>query len=182
MSSSDSESFSESETPVIPKNIIKDESSDESSSENEISVKKNIKETKEDKKDFFMDKLKEYIKIDDLLKEKTELTKQKKNLEKFILDYMAKNKMSTVTVSNDTINRIEKEVKASIDMEKLPTIALDMMKKDKYAKSDGTIPSGVEGLKIIECVLDAMENRPTKKVIKLERKGTGKSKKTVKSK
>jgi hypothetical protein len=144
--------------------------SDTHSTSSTTSKKDSSKETPKDTKNVFIEKAKEFIKVDNLIKEKNELLKQKKIIEKFLLEYLEKNKIGTITVDGNTFNRIEKEKKTSMSKKEIPTVLMDMMKKDGVVKTDGFVKSGTEANKIISCIVDAMENRPLEKVVLLERK------------
>ena len=77
---------------------------DESVDSSESNEKSNEKSNKVVGKEF-IDKVKEYIKIDDLIKEKAELVKEKKELEVFLLEYLKNKKMDSVGYGGAVLRR-----------------------------------------------------------------------------
>lgn len=172
--SSDSDSSQSSKQSKKSKKSEKND--DESVDSSESNEKSNEKTNKVAGKEF-IDKVKEYIKIDDLIKEKAELVKEKKELEVFLLEYLKNKKMDTINVGTSTIKRVEKDKKDPINKKEIKKKLLDDMKKEGLIKTDGVVKSHIEGDKFIQSMLEAMEKRPVTKVYKLERKGDNKTKK-----
>jgi hypothetical protein len=147
------------------------DSVDSSSNSSKSSDNQKVKSTKGN--DEFVKKVKEYIKVDDLIKEKSELVKEKKELETFLLEYLKNKKMDSINVGTDTIKRVQKDKKDPINKKEIKNKLLNDMKKEGLFKNDGQVKSHTNGNELIQSILEAMDKRPVTKVYKLERKGDG---------
>jgi hypothetical protein len=123
---------------------------------------------KKDPKQEFTDKVKEFLKVDDLIRQKNELVKQKREIEGFLLKYLEDKKVNEVKIEGHTIKRVIKDKKDPIDKKSIKKTLLDEMKKEGFVKKDGLVKSDMDGDKIIQYVLETMEKRPVSKVTKLE--------------
>lgn len=143
-------------------------SSEDSDSDRSNSDTGSVDNSKKDPKQAFADKVKEFLKVDDLIKQKNELAKQKKEIEGILLKYLEDKKIDEVNVEGYTIKRTMKEKKDPIDKKSIKKTLLDEMKKEGLVKKDGLVKSDTDGDKIIQYVLETMEKRPITKVAKLE--------------
>ena len=141
------------------------------SSDSEQSEKEKIVDKK-----VLTQKIRDYIEIDDLLKKKSAMIKEKKNLEKFLLVYMKNNNADSIDIDGDIIRRVKKEKKAPLDKKYIQKELLVSMKKEGLVNDDGEITSKTSGNKIVQCVISSVENRPSVAVIHLERKKCKKTK------
>lgn len=162
MSDTDSKNLSDSEKSKKSTNTDTDTDTDTKSNTSQVQVSK---------KDEINKIVKKYIKIDDLIKEKTELNKEKKELENVILDYLKNKKMDTITIDNIIIKRVEKDKKEPLNKKDIKQKLLDDLKKEGFVKNDGVVKSHTDGNQFIQTMLEAMEKRPITKIHKLERKG-----------
>ena len=126
------------------------------------------------------DIIEEYIKIDNLIKEKGELFNKKKDLEDLILKYLQDKKMESITVNGNVIKCVKKNIKEPIKKKDIKAKLLNDMIEEGFVKSDGSVKSHVNGNAFIQTMLDAMEKRPVSEVYKIERKGCSENKKTNK--
>jgi len=145
-------------------------------------TKSNITNETNDNKvgDELEDKVMECIRIEELLKEKSDLFNKKKDLEESILRTLEDRKLDSITVDGKTIKRVEKSKKESIKKKDMKTKILNDMKEEGFVKSDGSVKSHVDGNAFIQTILDAMDKRPVSKIYKLEMKGGNGVKKTTK--
>ena len=143
-------------------------SSEDNDSEHTNSDTESVDNSKKDPKQAFADKVKEFLKVDDLIKQKNELAKQKKEIEGILLKYLEDKKIDEINVEGYTIKRTMKEKKDPIDKKSIKKTLLDEMKKEGLVKKDGFVKSDTDGDKIIQYVLETMEKRPISKVAKLE--------------
>ena len=143
-------------------------SSEDNDSDRSNSDTESVDDSKKDPKQTFADKVKEFLKIDDLIKQKNELAKQKKEIEGILLKYLEDKKIDEVNVEGYTIKRTMKEKKEPIDKKSIKKTLLDEMKKEGLIKKDGLVKNDTDCDKIIQYVLETMEKRPISKVAKLE--------------
>jgi hypothetical protein len=165
MPSSDSEKSDKSNTP-------KKQDSDSDQSDSDTSQKPETTQKQ------FMDKIKEYIKVDDLIKQNKKLLKEREELGDFLSKYFEKKKLESVNSGDYVIKRVTKNKKEPLDKKNLKTNLIGGLKKEGYVKSDGSVKG--DGEKVVQYVLDVLQDRPVSKTYTLEchKKGEEKTKKT----
>ena len=144
-----------------------DNNSDHSNSNSDSDIE-SVDSSKKDPKQTFADNVKEFLRVDDLIKQKSELVKQKRELEGFLLKYLEDKKVDEINVGGYVIKRTIKEKKDPIDKKSIRKTLLDEMKKEGLVKKDGLVKGDTDGDKFIQYVLETMEKRPISKVTKLE--------------
>lgn len=125
---------------------------DDSNSESE-DTKSNVTVTRE-----FQEKVIKYVKMDDLIRKKqkelSELKKQRKPCEEFILKYLANVDESTIEITGGKLIRNKAETKESL--------------KQEYIKE--AISEKVQDPKVVEEILQLMESkRPRKTRVNIKR-------------
>jgi len=115
-------------------------------------------------------KIKHYIQVDELLKQKSEMAKEKKELEKFLLNYMEKNNASSIDIDGDIIRRVKKEKKAPLDKKYIQNELLVHYEKNGLVNDDGEVTRKTNGTQIVRCVMESVEDRPVVSVVRLERR------------
>jgi hypothetical protein len=110
-----------------------DDSNDNSTDDNSDENVENIEVSKE-----FQENVLKFVKIDDLKRKKreelTELSKQHKKCEEYILTYLEKIDQSTVEISDGTLKKNKSETKTAINQDLIRNTLMEKVKDPKLVE------------------------------------------------